>query len=58
MCLHVGYGGYVRAGFGTSIAYQSSGWFFKIGSNHLQGLLLPKYTSGQGVFLSLAKKLK
>lgn len=57
-CLHVGYGGYVRAGFGTSVSYQNNGWFFKIGSNHLQGLLLPKYTSGQGVFLSLAKKLK
>jgi len=58
VCFHVGYGGYVRAGFGASIAYESNGWFLKIGSNHLQGLLLPKYTSGQGVFLSLAKKLK
>lgn len=57
-CLHVGYGGYVRAGFGASVAYESNNWYFKLGSNHLQGLILPKYTSGQGVFISLAKKLK
>ena len=57
-CLHLGYGGYVRAGFGASVSYESNNWYFKLGSNHLQGLILPKYTSGQGVFISLAKKLK
>jgi hypothetical protein len=55
---HVGYGGYGRLNLGTSYTFNSPGWFLRIGSNALQGFLLPKYTFGQGVFFSFARKFK
>ena len=56
--LHTGYGGYVRLNVGTSVTWNTKGWYLKIGSNSLQGYILPKISSGQGLFFSFAKKLK
>lgn len=55
---HTGYGGYVRLNVGASVSWNSKGWFIKLGSNSLQGYILPKYTTGQGLYFSLAKKIK
>jgi hypothetical protein len=55
---HTGYGGYVRLNVGASVTWSSKGWFLRIGSNSLQGYVLPKSVSGQGLFFSVAKKLK
>lgn len=57
-CLHTGYGGYVKLNVGVSLTWNSKAWFVKLGSNSLQGYFFPKTAFGQGVFLSLAKKLK
>ncbi len=56
--LHVGYGGYVRLNVGTSVTWNCKNWFLRIGSNSLQGYFVPKSSSGQGLFFSLAKKFK
>lgn len=56
--LHTGYGGYVRLNVGASFTWCSKAWFLKLGSNSLQGYVLPKSSFGQGVFFSLAKRLK
>jgi hypothetical protein len=56
--LHFGYGGYTRLNAGFAITYNSKHVFFKIGSNSLQGFIEPRYTFGQGVYFSLAKKFK
>lgn len=56
--LHTGYGGYVRLNVGASVAWSSKAWFILLGSNSLQGYILPKYSSGQGLFFSVAKKLR
>lgn len=56
--LHAGYGGYTRVNVGAFVSWKSDNWFVKIGSNSLQGFVIPKYAFGQGVFLSLAKKFK
>lgn len=56
--LHTGYGGYVRLNVGTSVTWNSKHWFLRIGSNSLQGYFVPKTAYGQGLFLSLAYKLK
>lgn len=56
--LHTGYGGYFRLNVGASVTWSSKNWFLKIGSNSLQGYIVPKSAFGQGVFFSLAKKLK
>ncbi len=55
---HLGYGGYSRLNTGLSVCYSSAGFFFKLGSNSLQGYFLPKVAFGQGLFFSVAKKLK
>lgn len=55
---HIGYGGYTRLNTGLAFVYNTKGWFFRIGSNSLQGYIAPKQTYGQGLFFSLAKKLK
>ena len=55
---HTGYGGYTRLNVGASAAWNFPGWYLKIGSNSLQGFIFPKSTSGQGIYLTLAKKLK
>lgn len=56
--LHTGYGGYFRLNVGASVTWSSKGWYLKIGSNSLQGYVVPKSAFGQGVFFSFAKKLK
>jgi hypothetical protein len=56
--LHAGYGGYVKFNVGAAVTYNSAGWFVRLGSNSLQGYFAPKTAFGQGVFLSIAKKLK
>lgn len=56
--LHVGYGGYTRLNTGLALVYNNKNWFFKLGSNSLQGYILPKQTYGQGIYFSLAKKFR
>lgn len=56
--VHVGYGGYTRLNAGLSLVYTNRNWFIKLGSNSLQGYILPKQTYGQGIYFSLAKKFK
>ena len=56
--LHIAYGGYSRLNFGLAFSYSSPSWFFKIGSNSLQGYISPSNTYGQGAFVSIAKKFK
>lgn len=56
--LHTGYGGYVRLNVGASASWSSKGWFLRLGSHSLQGYLFPNGPSGQGLFFSIAKKLK
>jgi hypothetical protein len=56
--LHVGYGGYTKLNVGLAFTYTSPSWFFKLGSNSLQGYISPKNTYGQGAFISIAKKFK
>lgn len=56
--IHMGYGGYARLNTGLGIMYSNKNWFFKLGSNSLQGYILPKQTYGQGLYFSLAKKFK
>jgi hypothetical protein len=55
--LHAGYGGYVKLNIGASATWSSAGWFLRVGSNSLQGYLLPRSAYGQGLFLSFAKKI-
>jgi len=55
---HTGYGGYGRLNVGTSVTFNLKGWYVRCGSNSLQGYILPKYTTGQSLFFTLAKKLK
>ena len=56
--LHVGYGGYTKLNIGLAFTYASPSWFFKLGSNSIQGYISPKNTYGQGAFISIAKKFK
>jgi len=56
--LHIAYGGYSKLNFGLALTYNSKAWFFKLGSNSLQGFISPKNTYGQGAFISIAKKFK
>ena len=58
LSLHVGYGGYTRLNAGLALVYTNKNWFVKLGSNSLQGYILPKQTYGQGLYFSLAKKFK
>jgi len=55
---HIGYGGYTRLNAGASITFNGPHFFFKLGSNSLQGYILPKKAYGQGLYFSIAKKLK
>ncbi len=56
--MHVAYGGYTRLNVGASIIYNTPQWFFKFGSNSLQGYIAPKKTYGTGLFITVAKKFK
>jgi hypothetical protein len=55
---HTGYGGYVRLNVGASVTWNTKGWYVRLGSNSLQGYVLPAKTTGQGLFVSIAKKFK
>lgn len=57
-CLHIGYGGYSRLNIGLSATYNTKNWYLCIGSNSLQGFILPEKTHGQGAFITIAKKFK
>ncbi len=56
--LHVGYGGYTNMNIGAAMTWNGKGWFMKLGSNSIQGYLAPKTAYSQGVYISIAKKLK
>jgi len=56
--LHIGYGGYSKLNIGLAFSYNSPSWFFRLGSNSLQGYISPNNTYGQGAFISIAKKFK
>lgn len=56
--LHLGYGGYSRLNVGLAFMYNTKNWYLKVGSNSIQGFILPKKTFGQGAFISLARKFK
>ena len=56
--LHLAYGGYSKLNIGLAFSYNSKAWFFRIGSNSLQGYISPSNTYGQGAFVSIAKKFK
>lgn len=56
--LHIAYGGYSKLNVGLAFSYSSPSWFFRIGSNSLQGYISPSNTYGQGAFVSIAKKFK
>jgi hypothetical protein len=43
---------------GAAITWNSKQWFIKAGSNSLQGYFLPTTAYGQGLYLSIVKKLK
>jgi len=58
MALHVGYGGYSKINLGLAMVYSNKGWFVKLGSNSIQGFVAPKYTYGQNLFVSVARKFK
>jgi len=56
--LHTGYGGYVKLNVGLWMMWNNKDWFVRLGSNSLQGYIFPKTAFGQGLYFSLAKKLK
>ncbi len=56
--LHAGYGGYVRLNIGLWMMWNNKDWYLRLGSNSLQGYILPKSAYGQALFFSLAKKFK
>lgn len=56
--LHIGYGGYSKLNIGLAFILNTPSFYFKFGSNSLQGFISPKNTYGQGVFFSVAKKIK
>jgi len=55
--LHVGIGGYGKMSYGLNVEYNYKKWYLRVGSNALQGFFAPKQTFGQGIFLSVSKKL-
>ncbi len=54
--LHVGIGGYGKMCYGLTVEYNLANWYLRVGSNALQGYLMPKQTMGQGLFFSVSKK--
>lgn len=56
--IHTGYGGYNRFNIGASIIWNTENWFLKVGSNSLQGFILPKSVFAQALYFSFAKKIK
>lgn len=56
--VHAGYGGYTRLNIGASVTCNLNQWFFRLGSNGLQGFVAPEKLSGQSIYFTIAKKLK
>jgi hypothetical protein len=54
---HIGYGGYGKLSGGVNFEYKIKTFFIRLGSNAIQGYLLPKQSLGQGLFFSLSKKI-
>ncbi|MEO8759814.1 MAG: DUF5723 family protein, partial [Bacteroidia bacterium] len=54
---NIGYGGYGKLSGGINLQYQIKTFFIRLGSNAIQGYVLPKQSLGQGLFFSLTKKL-
>lgn len=55
--VHVGVGGFGRMSYGLNFEYQLKDWYLRLGSNALQKYFAPRQTMGQGLFLSVSKKL-
>jgi hypothetical protein len=58
LVFHAGYGGYARINLGASATYNGKKFFVRLGSNSLQGFILPQYSYGMGIFFSTAYKFK
>jgi hypothetical protein len=56
LSLHCGYGGYTRVNAGVAVSWKTDEWFVRLGSNSLQGFIVPSKAFGQGIFFTLAKK--
>ncbi|HEY1040332.1 MAG TPA: hypothetical protein VGF30_13040, partial [Bacteroidia bacterium] len=55
--LHVGYGGYGKLSGGLSVNVNIKDHFSaKLGSNYIQGYIIPKNSLGQGAYFSLSYK--
>jgi len=54
---NIGYGGYGKLSGGLNIEVKMKTVFLRLGSNAIQGYLLPKQSLGQGLFFSLSKKI-
>lgn len=54
---HIGYGGYGKLSGGVNVEFKMKTIFVRLGSNAIQGYVLPKQSLGQGLFLSLSKKI-
>jgi hypothetical protein len=54
---HLGYGGYGKLSGGINLQYKIKTFFIRLGSNAIQGYVLPKQSLGQGLFFSLSKKI-
>ncbi|HEX7415326.1 MAG TPA: DUF5723 family protein [Bacteroidia bacterium] len=55
--VHVGIGGYGKLSEGFNVEYKVKTFSVRVGSNAIQGYLIPKHSLGQGVFISLTKKI-
>ena len=54
---HIGYGGYGKLSGGVNVEFKMKKIYVRIGSNAIQGYVLPKQSLGQGLFFSLSKKI-
>src|ERR1700756_2672110 len=55
--VHIGYGGYGKLSGGFNVGYKMKTVFIRLGSNAIQGYILPQQSLGQGLFFSLSKKI-
>jgi hypothetical protein len=55
--VHVGFGGYGKLSEGLNVEYKVKTFCVRIGTNAIQGYIAPKHSLGQGLFLSLTKKI-
>ena len=54
---HFGYGGYGKFNEGINMEYKVKTFSVRLGSNAIQGYIVPKHSLGQGLFISLSKKI-